>query len=449
MAAVIHDWGYSEGGNFVATWQNNGNWWFQHLTDDDPVPYAADIVSSDFGRDGYADFVVSSHDSIFYFNGALLWWQVIGYPSGLNGYYGSGCLFVGDLNGDNYPDIATGNTGNLCILMSDTDGGGLWQGFKTPVCYDYLDIRSIAGTDLDNDGDTDLFLGQTHSMTVLKNNGLGSFSLDHVYSLKRDDDRSLLTADLNGDGRAEIILTDSNRVAIWQNRGADTLELVRELQFQGDPGSLVASDLNNDGLNDLAVAIDLVGSDQVAVLMNYCFDLPPSPFSLTLPLDKATIASHQVDFAWEQTTDPEGDPFAYALYLSRDSLFNLDSTTVYPGLSQNSHSVSLTPATYYWKVRAYDSVGAERWSTQVRSVTIAFCCNKPGDANNDNAVNVGDAVYIINYIFKGGPAPSCMCEGDANCDFGVNIGEAFYIINYVFKSGPPPWCNLLCPICLF
>ena len=75
------------------------------------------------------------------------------------------------------------------------------------------------------------------------------------------------------------------------------------------------------------------------------------------------------------------------------------------------------------------------------------CCDKPGDANNDSAVNVGDAVYIINYIFKGGVAPVCKCEGDANGDCAINVGDAVYIINYIFKRGPPALCNLTCSIC--
>jgi len=60
-----------------------------------------------------------------------------------------------------------------------------------------------------------------------------------------------------------------------------------------------------------------------------------------------------------------------------------------------------------------------------------------GDANNDGVINVGDAVYIINYIFKGGSAPT-EYAGDANGDGVINVGDAVYIINYIFKSGPPP-----------
>ncbi len=68
------------------------------------------------------------------------------------------------------------------------------------------------------------------------------------------------------------------------------------------------------------------------------------------------------------------------------------------------------------------------------------CCDTPGDASDDGVVNVGDAVYLVTYIFKGGPAPPCMAEGDANCDLTVNVGDAVYVINYVFKGGPAPCC---------
>jgi len=61
-----------------------------------------------------------------------------------------------------------------------------------------------------------------------------------------------------------------------------------------------------------------------------------------------------------------------------------------------------------------------------------------GDANGDGDVNVGDAVFIINYVFKGGLPPDPVCIGDANGDGGVNVGDAVYLIAYVFKGGPAP-----------
>ncbi|MEE9443862.1 MAG: hypothetical protein V3V99_14455 [candidate division Zixibacteria bacterium] len=61
-----------------------------------------------------------------------------------------------------------------------------------------------------------------------------------------------------------------------------------------------------------------------------------------------------------------------------------------------------------------------------------------GDANSDGDTNIGDSVFIINNVFRGGPAPDPICSGNANGDSDTNIGDAVYLINHVFKGGPPP-----------
>jgi len=61
-----------------------------------------------------------------------------------------------------------------------------------------------------------------------------------------------------------------------------------------------------------------------------------------------------------------------------------------------------------------------------------------GDANSDEAVNVSDAVYIINYVFAGGDPPDPIESGDANCDGTCNVSDAVWIINYVFTGGNDP-----------
>ncbi len=73
--------------------------------------------------------------------------------------------------------------------------------------------------------------------------------------------------------------------------------------------------------------------------------------------------------------------------------------------------------------------------TYIECVTVIY-----GDVNNDGDVNVADAVYIINYVFNGGPAPSIPEAADANCDENVDVADGVYLINYVFKGGPPPGC---------
>jgi Dockerin type I domain len=61
-----------------------------------------------------------------------------------------------------------------------------------------------------------------------------------------------------------------------------------------------------------------------------------------------------------------------------------------------------------------------------------------GDANDDSTVNVSDAVYIVNYVFLGGTAPTPVESGDANCDLDTNVSDVVSIINYVFTGGNAP-----------
>ncbi len=63
-----------------------------------------------------------------------------------------------------------------------------------------------------------------------------------------------------------------------------------------------------------------------------------------------------------------------------------------------------------------------------------------GDANSDGSLSVSDPVFLINYIFKSGPAPNPTGLGDVNDDEFVNVSDIVYLINYLFKGGPPPIC---------
>ena len=72
------------------------------------------------------------------------------------------------------------------------------------------------------------------------------------------------------------------------------------------------------------------------------------------------------------------------------------------------------------------------------------CDCMPGDANNSLSYNILDVTTIINYLYKGGPAPTPypLCSGDADCDCRINILDVTYIISYLYKGGSAP-CD--CP----
>ena len=63
-----------------------------------------------------------------------------------------------------------------------------------------------------------------------------------------------------------------------------------------------------------------------------------------------------------------------------------------------------------------------------------------GDLNADGIVNVGDVVYLVNYLYRGGSEPCPVEAGDVTCDGIVNVGDIVFLVNYLYRGGAPPAC---------
>ena len=61
-----------------------------------------------------------------------------------------------------------------------------------------------------------------------------------------------------------------------------------------------------------------------------------------------------------------------------------------------------------------------------------------GDVNTDEQIDLLDAVFLINYIFVGGPAPQPLSLADVDCSGRINIADCVCLINYIFSNGPAP-----------
>jgi hypothetical protein len=89
-----------------------------------------------------------------------------------------------------------------------------------------------------------------------------------------------------------------------------------------------------------------------------------------------------------------------------------------------------------WGNVSYDTI-YPAYSKKCWIVAQGLC----GDANIDGIVDIGDIVYLINYVFYGGPEPQPNLDcNDVNSDGIVDIGDIVYLINYVFYGGPAPSC---------
>lgn len=116
---------------------------------------------------------------------------------------------------------------------------------------------------------------------------------------------------------------------------------------------------------------------------------------------------------------------------------DLDGT----GLSLSASGLlSGTPVhwtTIDFTARAADAVGAVDEKAFTLFIAPSYLC---GDANGDETVNLLDVTFLINYIYRSGPAPSPMDAGDPDGNGMINILDVTRLISYLYKDGAPPIC---------
>ncbi len=140
------------------------------------------------------------------------------------------------------------------------------------------------------------------------------------------------------------------------------------------------------------------------------------------------------------TTDPDGD----SLYYRFDWGDETYSGWVGPHASGDTAQANYTwtdEGSYEIRVMAKDENGVfSQWSDPL-SVDIFFLC---GDVTSDEIVDVGDAVYLISYLYLGASGPQPLsCIGDVDCNGEVDSGDLIYLINYLFTGTSPP-CSGCC-----
>jgi 6-phosphogluconolactonase (cycloisomerase 2 family) len=424
--------------NNISILKNNGDGTFQTKVDYDAGwgPYS--VFCADLDNDNDLDLAVANESgnnvSILKNNGDGTYQTAVNYEAGDTPW----SVFCADLDGDGDLDLAVANWNSDNVSILKNNGDGTFQSATNYVAI--FRPSSVYCADLDEDGDLDLAVANWNSdnVSILKNNGDGTFQSAAKYGAGSYP-RSVFCADLDGDTYLDLTVANynSNNVSVLKNNGDGTYQAAVNYGTGNHSWSVFCANLDGDGDLDLAVAN--LGSDSVSILMNLTQlpgNSPPYSFALLSPADAETTSSI-VEFDWASTQDVNlSDQIRYDLYLSTVPGFNPDSTAVFNSLVCSQLTDTLHVGRYYWKVKAYDNWGAVRWSNQTWHLVYFI----RGDVNMDETMDVGDVVYLINYLFKSGTASDPLAVGDANCDSVVDVGDVVYLINYLFKGGPPPGC---------
>ncbi len=58
--------------------------------------------------------------------------------------------------------------------------------------------------------------------------------------------------------------------------------------------------------------------------------------------------------------------------------------------------------------------------------------------NADSRVDLSDAVFLLQWLFRGGEEPDCFQAADTNDDNRADLSDAVFLLNHLFAGGPQP-----------
>ena len=182
--------------------------------------------------------------------------------------------------------------------------------------------------------------------------------------------------------------------------------------------------------------------------------LPPNTHPTSPTGLQSSVDGNSVSLSWQSASDAETQTAGLTYNLRIGSAPNgvdilspmSDPVTGFRLVARfgnvfQNHSwtiVNLSPGTYYWSVQAVDNCFAGSVFAPEQTFTITeqgYIC---GDGDGSGAVDIDDAVYLIQYIFSGGPAPEPIESGDADCSSAIDIDDAVFLIQYIFSGGNSP-----------
>jgi hypothetical protein len=163
---------------------------------------------------------------------------------------------VGDVNGDGAPDVVSGDLKGVSVLLNNGDGsftpGETYATGNRPYAVALSDLAGTGNLDLvvANGGTTG-----DDTVSVLRGNGDGAFQAPVNYHVDYNP-KGLSVADLNGDGKLDIVSVneDGSDVSVMLGNGDGTFQNAVSYKTGGTPRSIAVGDLTGTGKLDIVVA---------------------------------------------------------------------------------------------------------------------------------------------------------------------------------------------------
>jgi len=186
----------------------------------------------------------------------------------------------------------------------------------------------------------------------------------------------------------------------------------------------------------LNIEVEWVGDDVVSTHVTIALGDPTNqaPMCSSAPVGPDTVLN-AVSYIYSATaSDPEGQQ-VYYMWDFGDGMTDWIGPFESGVAAEQEHSWSVA-GDYIVKVKSKDKWGDESGWSSGTTVSAFYC----GDADSQNMIDLDDVVYLIAYIFVGGPAPIPLIAGDADCANEIDLDDVVYLIAYIFTGGPSP-CN--------
>ncbi|GMU20343.1 MAG: hypothetical protein AMXMBFR13_04400 [Phycisphaerae bacterium] len=183
-------------------------------------------------------------------------------------------FFATDVDNDADVDLVVGNRFSSTLSILRNDGTGALTQEIVPLSGGPIALLSF---DADGDSDPDLMAAHPATSTIdfLRNTG-GSFALEATFAVGNRP-RNLAAADFNVDGDLDVAVAsfESHDVTVLSNDGTGAFISGMPAPAGQNPHSIIAADFNRDGLPDLLVT-NFSSGDLTLLLNNANFGFDSS-----------------------------------------------------------------------------------------------------------------------------------------------------------------------------